>query len=127
MLTVISPSPAHAYTYPFEPNPNWSSFYAGSAEILQYFKGFADKYDLLKYINLEHKVTSAIWDEGQGICMLQLRILELSMSTNLARQAQSIRCEWGNRRLVSCLHQWHRLPQQLEMYIMSGIGKAFPS
>lgn len=104
MLTIILPSPAHAYTYPFEPNPNWSSFYAGAAEILQYFKDFADKYDLLKYINLEHKVTSAIWDEEQGICMQQRRLLKLSISTDLARQAQSIGCQWRNRRLVQCIH-----------------------
>lgn len=25
--------PAHAYTYSFEPNPNWSSFYAAAPEI----------------------------------------------------------------------------------------------
>jgi len=44
--------PAHAYTYPFEPNPEWSNFYAGAAEILQYFQNFAKKYELNKYIKL---------------------------------------------------------------------------
>jgi len=44
--------PAHAYTYPFEPNPEWSNFYAGAPEILQYFQNFAKKYELNKYIKL---------------------------------------------------------------------------
>jgi hypothetical protein len=60
--------PAHSYTYPFEPNPEWSQFYASAPEILQYFKGFATKYDLYKYVQLNSRILSAIWDEEKGIC-----------------------------------------------------------
>ncbi|KPI34369.1 putative sterigmatocystin biosynthesis monooxygenase stcW [Cyphellophora attinorum] len=62
--------PAHIYTYSFEPNPDWSSYYAGSAEIKQYFVNFAEKYDLNKYICLNSKVLSAVWDEDKGIYRL---------------------------------------------------------
>ena len=67
-------SPAHNYTYPFEPNPNWSSFYAFGPEIKQYFEDFAKKYDLMRYVKLNSKVLSATWDESTGICMFSLRL-----------------------------------------------------
>lgn len=35
-------------------------------EILQYFKDFHDKYDLAKYVKLEHKVVRAEWHEQEG-------------------------------------------------------------
>lgn len=60
--------PAHAYTYPFEPNAEWSSFYAGAPEILQYFQNFAKKYDLNKYIKFNSSVKEAIWNEEEGKC-----------------------------------------------------------
>lgn len=59
--------PAHIYTYSFEPNPNWSSFYAYSQEIKQYFEDFATKYDLRDVIHLGTKVVSARWIEKKGI------------------------------------------------------------
>ena len=37
--------------------------YSGAPEILEYFKGIADKYGLRKYIRLEHKVVGAFWNE----------------------------------------------------------------
>ena len=51
--------PAHAYTYSFEPNYNWSSFYAYAPEVRQYFENFAKKYDLLPYVKLNSRVISA--------------------------------------------------------------------
>ncbi|KAF9485455.1 FAD/NAD(P)-binding domain-containing protein [Pholiota conissans] len=59
--------PAHAYTFSFEPNPNWSSVYAGSKEIRQYFVSFSAKYELSKYIKLCHRVSKAVWDEIKGV------------------------------------------------------------
>ncbi|KAF8809499.1 FAD/NAD(P)-binding domain-containing protein [Phlegmacium glaucopus] len=58
--------PAHTYTWTFEPNPLWSSVYAGSDEIRLYFENFCDKYDLRKYCRLQHEVTRASWNEGKG-------------------------------------------------------------
>lgn len=61
-------SPAHAYTFSFEPNPDWSSFYAYGPEIKGYMQGFAQKYDLSPFISLNSKVLKAEWKEEKGIC-----------------------------------------------------------
>ncbi|KAH4113187.1 hypothetical protein HBI64_209380 [Parastagonospora nodorum] len=58
--------PAHNYTYPFEQNPDWSSFYAYAPEILAYFRHFAESKDVRKYVKFNSKVTKAIWDENKG-------------------------------------------------------------
>ncbi|KAI9758077.1 MAG: hypothetical protein M4579_003208 [Chaenotheca gracillima] len=58
--------PAHIYTYTFEPNPNWSSFYANSDEIEQYFLRFYEKYELQPHFQFNTTVISAAWDEKEG-------------------------------------------------------------
>jgi cation diffusion facilitator CzcD-associated flavoprotein CzcO len=55
--------PAHVYTFPFEPNPDWSSFYADGAEIWQYIKRTSTKYELEERVQLKSKVVESIWDE----------------------------------------------------------------
>ncbi|KAH0847215.1 hypothetical protein AYO21_02604 [Fonsecaea monophora] len=66
--------PAHAYTYSFEPNPEWSTFYAYAPEIKQYFEKFADKYDLHPNIKLNSKVLSATWVEDKGIYEVEVDV-----------------------------------------------------
>lgn len=61
-------SPSHAYTYSFEPNPSWSSFYAYGPEIKEYFQNFAKKYDLMPHVKLNARVLGAVWQEDRGIC-----------------------------------------------------------
>ncbi|EUC47349.1 hypothetical protein COCMIDRAFT_90164 [Bipolaris oryzae ATCC 44560] len=58
--------PAHVYTYTFRPNPKWSSYYAYSSEILDYFQDFYREQELSKYVKLEHRVLSATWHEKKG-------------------------------------------------------------
>lgn len=58
--------PAHIYTYSWEPNPNWSSFYCGGEEIFQYIKNTAEKYDLTRDIVFNSKIIEAIWNESRG-------------------------------------------------------------
>ncbi|KAH8901734.1 cyclohexanone monooxygenase [Thozetella sp. PMI_491] len=58
--------PAHIYTYTFEPNPKWKSYYAYSADIQQYFLDFCEKYNLRRYIKLKHRVTGARWHEDKA-------------------------------------------------------------
>lgn len=64
--------PAHAYTYAFEPNPDWSTFYAYAPEIRQYFENFANKYELDPYVKLNSRVLSATWIEDRGIYEVQI-------------------------------------------------------
>ena len=57
--------PAHMYTLSFEPNPNWSRFFARGPEIKQYFEHVADKYDVKRDIRFNEAVTDAKYDDGQ--------------------------------------------------------------
>ncbi|PGG95902.1 hypothetical protein AJ79_09812 [Helicocarpus griseus UAMH5409] len=54
-------TPAHCYTWSFEPKTDWSANYASSSEIRQYFTDFCTRHALQKYIKLEHRVLSAEW------------------------------------------------------------------
>ncbi|KAF5534683.1 monooxygenase [Fusarium mexicanum] len=58
--------PAHIYTFPFEPNPDWSSFYASGPEIWTYIKRTSDKYGLAENVTFQSKVTDATWNEAAG-------------------------------------------------------------
>lgn len=55
-----------SYTWSFEPKSDWSQAYATSPEIFTYFKDFAQKYDLERYIQYDSPVVGATWDNEQG-------------------------------------------------------------
>lgn len=59
--------PAHIYSYTFEPKRDWNSVFAGSVEITNYFHDFADKYNLRKYVKLEHSIKTATWNDKNSI------------------------------------------------------------
>ena len=65
--------PAHTYTYPFEPNPDWSGYYSYSNEIEDYLKRFSKKYGVEKFIEFETEVLSAAWMEKQHRWEVKLR------------------------------------------------------
>jgi len=65
--------PAHVYTFPFEPNPDWSTFYASGSEIWSYIKRTSDKYGLAERIQLQSKVVQATWDEPSSKWRLKIR------------------------------------------------------
>jgi len=58
--------PAHTYQAIFEPNLEWSQFYASSGEIHQYWKKVVAKYGCMRYIKLRQKVIEARWSEGSS-------------------------------------------------------------
>lgn len=58
--------PAHIYAFPFDPNPNWSRFYASGPEIEDYIKRTARKWNLDRDVKLNTKVIAAVWLEDQG-------------------------------------------------------------
>ncbi|KAI3545604.1 cyclohexanone 1,2-monooxygenase [Colletotrichum costaricense] len=58
--------PAHIYAFPFDPNPDWSRFYASGAEILQYMKDTVKKWNLDRDLQLNTKVVGATWQEELG-------------------------------------------------------------
>ena len=55
--------PAHSYQLSFESNVEWSKFYAGAPEILEYWRKVADKYDIRKYMKFNQKCIEARWNE----------------------------------------------------------------
>lgn len=65
--------PAHTYQATFEPNKEWSTFYASAPEIHRYWKRVADKYGCMKYIKLKQQVSEAAWDEQDSKWRLQVR------------------------------------------------------
>ncbi|KAE8368117.1 hypothetical protein BDV27DRAFT_154289 [Aspergillus caelatus] len=68
--------PSHSYQFTWEPNPHWNKFYSTAPEILQYFIGIAKKYDLYKFIKLNHQVVRAEWQESEGIWRLGIKDLK---------------------------------------------------
>ena len=58
--------PSHVYQYTFEPNTQWSKFFAPGSEILSYFQGVARKYGFEKKIKYNTKVVGATWNEAEG-------------------------------------------------------------
>ena len=55
---------AHSYQYTFEPNPTWSAFYAPTAEICKYLHRVAEKYGVMRYVQLSHEVISCTGDDS---------------------------------------------------------------
>ncbi|MFM1982867.1 MAG: hypothetical protein RJB22_1586 [Pseudomonadota bacterium] len=58
--------PAHAYTYSFAPNPDWSSYYVGGPEIRRYFEKVADDYGVTPFIRYHSEVTNCVFDEAEA-------------------------------------------------------------
>ncbi|KAG9505080.1 hypothetical protein J7337_002046 [Fusarium musae] len=65
--------PAHIYTFPFEPNPSWSQFYATGPEIWRYIKNTSDKYKLDEPVILNTEVVSSVWDDDTGKWRLEIK------------------------------------------------------
>ncbi|KAI0100112.1 flavin-binding monooxygenase [Nemania sp. FL0031] len=55
--------PSHSYQYKFNPNPNWSSFYAPGHEICAYLHDTAERFGATRFIKLSHEVVSSTWDD----------------------------------------------------------------
>ena len=53
--------PAHAYTYSFAPNPEWSSFFASGAEIQRYFEDVVQRHNLNALIRFNQEIAECVW------------------------------------------------------------------
>ena len=62
----------HMYSYSFEPNHAWPQHFSPQPELLKYFRGIADKYDLKKHIRFETSVESLTWDEAHAVWRAEL-------------------------------------------------------
>ena len=62
--------PSHLYSFSFEPHYRWSRAYGPQKDILDYQRGVARKYDLLRHIRFGREVTGAEFDEARGLWVL---------------------------------------------------------
>ncbi|KAF2189456.1 hypothetical protein K469DRAFT_736803 [Zopfia rhizophila CBS 207.26] len=65
--------PAHIYTFPFEPNPNWSAFYAGGQGIHDCSMRTAKEYNPYHDVKTSHRIVHAQFDEYDGIWNLKVQ------------------------------------------------------
>ncbi|KAJ5560246.1 hypothetical protein N7513_002645 [Penicillium frequentans] len=70
--------PAHTYQASFEPNKEWSAFYAPAPEIHEYWKRVVHKYGCRKYMKLKQQVLGAQWDEKDAKWRLEVKDVESS-------------------------------------------------
>lgn len=54
--------PSHAYTYSFEPNPEWSRVLPPGSEIQAYFEKVFEKYALRDWVKFQTEITKAHWE-----------------------------------------------------------------
>ncbi len=55
---------SNLYSFSFAPNPTWSRTYSPQAEIWDYLRRCADKFQLGPHLRYQHEVHSATWDEA---------------------------------------------------------------
>ncbi|KAK6369923.1 hypothetical protein LTS17_009373 [Exophiala oligosperma] len=65
--------PSHLYTFTFDPNPDWSQFFASGAEIQQYFENFAKRHGSERYMKLNTKVVKAEWNTQKAVWGITLQ------------------------------------------------------
>lgn len=56
---------AHAYTYSFEPNPDWSRYLAPGGEIQRYFERTVKKYDVDQYLKCNEEIVRCQYVGGR--------------------------------------------------------------
>jgi 4-hydroxyacetophenone monooxygenase len=59
-------TPNHFYSYSFEPNNDWSHFFAKREELWRYFEDIARKHSLRARTRFNHDVVSATYHEDEG-------------------------------------------------------------
>jgi cation diffusion facilitator CzcD-associated flavoprotein CzcO len=59
--------PSHLYSYSFEPNPDWSRFFAPQEEILAYIERCVDKYGVRAHIRFGTSAEGGSFDETSGL------------------------------------------------------------
>jgi cation diffusion facilitator CzcD-associated flavoprotein CzcO len=59
--------PSHLYSFSFAPNPDWTRTYPLQPELKRYLSECTERYGARDQIRLDCEVTSAEWDEGEGV------------------------------------------------------------
>lgn len=75
----------HFYCYSFEPNNDWTHFFAEQHELRDYFTKVIDKHGLAEHIRWQTEALSAEWDDDDGMWTVSLRAPDGQTSTLRAR------------------------------------------
>ena len=75
----------HFYCYSFEPNNDWTHFFAEQHELRDYFTKVIDKHDLAEHIRWNTEVVEAKWNDDDGMWTVSLRVADGQTSTVRAR------------------------------------------
>jgi len=75
----------HFYCYSFEPNNDWTHFFAEQDELQDYFTRVMDKHDLAEHVRWRTEVVSAEWDDDDGVWAVTLRSADGGTGTLRAR------------------------------------------
>ena len=59
--------PSHLYSFAFAPNPDWSTRFAGQAEILAYLNDVVDRFGVRPHLRLNHDVERLAWDDDAAV------------------------------------------------------------
>lgn len=65
--------PSHAYTYSFEPNPDWSRVLPPGAEVQAYFERTAEKYGIAGMIHFNEEIVACEYSGDDGRWHLQMK------------------------------------------------------
>jgi 4-hydroxyacetophenone monooxygenase len=63
----------HFYCYSFEPNPDWSEFFAQQKELQAYFERCLDQYGVREHVRFETEVVAARYDEATHRWSVRIR------------------------------------------------------
>ena len=72
--------PAHTYQLTFDPNKEWTQFYASAKEIHRYWKNIAEKYNCMQYIKLGRRVLESRWELSQSKWIVKASFLRMMTS-----------------------------------------------
>lgn len=75
----------HFYCYSFEPNNEWTHFFAEQPELQNYFARVMDKHGLAERVRWNTEVLTANWDDDDGVWRVSLRAADGRVSTVTAR------------------------------------------
>lgn len=59
--------PSNLYSFSFAPNPRWTHFYPGQAEIWNYLDKCTDRFGVREHIRFNNAVTAAAWDDAAQV------------------------------------------------------------
>ncbi|OQV01820.1 hypothetical protein CLAIMM_07111 [Cladophialophora immunda] len=67
--------PAHSYQLSYESEVNWSKFYVGAPEILEYWRKVVKKHNIRPLMKFGHECTEARWNEKTCKWHVKFRVL----------------------------------------------------